>query len=100
MPCSQKDDLHTHFIIFDSPWLVAVTTGGFIRVPEQQVNEVNPAVHLNQIKALSNVLEVEVFIVSLRKSCIYSLCAFTAYCQITIISSVMANSRLLTLKVG
>ena len=52
---------HTHIIKCDSPRLVAVVTNGFIRVPEQEVNEVQPSVRLKWTTSLSEDWESRFF---------------------------------------
>lgn len=65
-----SNDCHTHFMNCDGPWLVAVATGGFICVPEQEVNEVHPTVHLERRTTLSDGFELKLFQSFLEKSCI------------------------------
>lgn len=50
---TEQNYRHTHFMNRDSTRLVAVATGGFVRVPEQEVNEIHPTTHLKQRTTLS-----------------------------------------------
>lgn len=53
---------YTHIRNCDGPRLVAVATSGFIWVPEQEVNEVQPTVPLKRTGPLSDGFKVEVFL--------------------------------------
>lgn len=57
-----QNDHRTHVMNCDSPWLVAVATGGFICVPEQEVNEVHPTMRLKRRTTLSDGFKVEEFL--------------------------------------
>lgn len=54
-----QNNHHTHIMNCNSPWLVAVGTRGFICVPEEEVSEVHPTMHLKQRTTLSDGFNAE-----------------------------------------